>query len=100
MPLRSLRRRLRKTPDDRPVLPPEDVSSKERKRLIREEMRVYDALGPNTRKVISDAPVSLDARKLPNMTQMSLSTLQRRDDYIAVSLRRMLEAEYGSTSGE
>lgn len=78
----------------------DEPTPEERHRLAVNEMRIYDALGPATRKAISIAPISLDARKLPMTTGLSTAQLRRLDERVADQLIGMMDREYGRHSGK
>ena len=65
-------------------------------RQKRAEMAAFDALGPLTRRVVSEAPCMLDARKISDSAGIPNDQLGLYDETLAASIRDLIEAEYGS----
>lgn len=75
-----------------------DRADDSRRDISRAEMNAFDGLGPETRSVLSGAPVSLDARKLVAEVGGSTPTIRHMDASISSTLRTMIAAEYGPRS--
>lgn len=78
----------------------DEPTPEERHRIAALEMRIYDSLGPETRRAIAISPVSLDARDLPAITGMSTAQLRRVDAQVARQIINMLERDHGKHSGD
>lgn len=62
-------------------------------------MAVFDALGPELRAVIANAPEQLDAQALVSQLQMSPTQIRLADEKVAGMLRRLLVNSYGGSIG-
>lgn len=62
----------------------------------RDEMAAFDALGPLTRRIISESPCMLDARKISDAAGIPLDQLGLYDEELSASIASMIEQEYGS----
>ncbi len=63
----------------------------------RAEMRAFDALGPLTRRVVSEAPCMLDARKIIDAAGIPVDQLGLYDEELSASIAIMIEKEYGKS---
>jgi hypothetical protein len=64
-------------------------------RKKRDEMAAFDALGPLTRRVVSEAPCMLDARKISDSAGIPIDQLGLYDEELSASIAWMIEQEYG-----